>query len=355
MNNVDKFIEDVIRAPMAGGRPTFTTLSNTGNMEGYTNACMWISVLQYLQRCKTYNLTLTYLRNKFDTDRSFGQNEAFDYHKAGHHKALDLLCNSYNLRVDIYYANYERGGDRITATLGNRAYHFGNRCNMNIVPIVAYGEHFELIIDPYLCNCPSLTNRSCNLQQQSNPISSSSITGYVPKIYNINTKVFEPINKSDVSTFNNIEVSNKVLSERLPQVSSLKDMLMARQLNRDDLVKENEMYKDQITAIDISEYIDSEKNTMLKSTNQKLINNRSQIETLDVEITSLQNELDSILKTIDKQDYKPPTSVPKSDDLVACIISGGGSNNSNNTYYYKYMKYKQKYLQAKDAVKSKQN
>ena len=121
-----------------------TIYSNNGNH--YTNQCFWISILDYLNFYGGFNnqLSIDDIRNIASDNGSLtinSTNEPFDY--ASHTPVAIRLANHFGLRFEIYYCNHNRTTPWISSN--GPAYIFGN--GNIIVPIVAYGDHFELIIN----------------------------------------------------------------------------------------------------------------------------------------------------------------------------------------------------------------
>ena len=124
-----------------GGR-RIRTISNSGALEGMTNQCFWISILNYLQRNGHPALTLRQLRTDAglgaDTEHTMFDNDYKD--KNGNlilFNAATRIAELYNLNIQVYGVN--RNGEII----GPRA-HIGN--GLNFVEIAQFGlAHFELI------------------------------------------------------------------------------------------------------------------------------------------------------------------------------------------------------------------
>ena len=126
-----------------GGR-RIRTISNSGALEGMTNQCFWISILNYLQRNGHPALTLRQLR----TNAGLGadtEHTMFDIdHRDRHGNLNDIfynaamrIANLYNLHIRVHTVNHT--GE----ILGPRGY-FGD--GINFVEIAQFGLfHFELI------------------------------------------------------------------------------------------------------------------------------------------------------------------------------------------------------------------
>jgi hypothetical protein len=128
-----------------GGRRV-KTIPNSGVLEGMTNQCFWISILNYLQRNGHPALTLRQLRTRAglgaDTEHTMFDIDHRNRH--GHvdnifYNAATRIANLYNLRIQVYSVD-QRG-----EILGGRA-HIGDDPNNPVVEIAQFGlAHFELI------------------------------------------------------------------------------------------------------------------------------------------------------------------------------------------------------------------
>ncbi len=155
--------------------PDIKVINNTGEYDPYTNACLWISIFDYLKRCRAVDigsLTFGELRQTYGSEIGLTQ----EFVRELHDDNIRDLADAYDLRIDFYYLNRE---GEFTFLSPHPAYHIGN--GRNVVPILAFGDHFVLITMPtILRNCPGLTG-----------IEESE--AYVPKVDNNNDGVFEEV------------------------------------------------------------------------------------------------------------------------------------------------------------------
>lgn len=123
-------------------RSSFQTVTNNGDVESFKNACMFISIKDFLHYHCGKNITVDELRkiSKFN-----GKNNShFDINK--HHNSLIKLLQYFKCGMYIYYANCVRDVDnKKTYWLGNLAYKINDNSDA-IIPIVAFKNHFELLI-----------------------------------------------------------------------------------------------------------------------------------------------------------------------------------------------------------------
>ena len=153
-------------------KSTFSTIRNTGSIKGlngnYINQCFWISILDYLNKIKKNNYTIDDIRLIASKNNTVinSTNSVFDYQL--HENAAINLAEVFDLSIEIYYSN--RNGELLNTEWisdNNPAYIFGTGANR--VPIVAYGDHFQLIIK----------SNSINLENEIDLIES---TTFVPNI-----------------------------------------------------------------------------------------------------------------------------------------------------------------------------
>jgi len=117
------------------------TLANTGAIERFTNACLWISILDYLKITGIVDRSFTVDNLRRDAGFTESDNTDFDFENLNHTRALKRVLNRYNLRLVLHVPRRE----------GTREINFGNERNINVVHIYggnAYGGpgHFELIV-----------------------------------------------------------------------------------------------------------------------------------------------------------------------------------------------------------------
>ena len=135
-----------------GSRLSFKTISNSGSLEGiYSNQCLWISILDYLKNVKNYyDLTLNELRliasgeSYEPVDQEIEEinkpNSIFDFFK--HKRSLDRVIETFDLHIVFYQTVNESGSIKLD---NNSSFSYGNIESPNILNIICYGNHFELI------------------------------------------------------------------------------------------------------------------------------------------------------------------------------------------------------------------
>lgn len=145
------------QALLVGGNPTnnFKVVRNSGgdgthNPQGirYANQCMWLSIIDHLRINSNIILTLDEIREIASSNgvRINGPQESFDSELHGH--ALRNVANLFELNIQIHnvlcYKNKTQKSRMINSDIPGLI--FGN-LYPNIVRIVSYGAHFELITE----------------------------------------------------------------------------------------------------------------------------------------------------------------------------------------------------------------
>merc|ERR1711991_190315 len=141
---------------MDGINRPLRVIMNTGAMNehgiNYRNRCMFISILDYLRRNGYPDLTLSILRHQAGVGMHYYRQE-WDQGRNIHVRALEILCEIYNLDISIWNigANglldqtmINAPGEGYPAQLNPR-YRVGFG-GANIVNIASYGRHFQLIV-----------------------------------------------------------------------------------------------------------------------------------------------------------------------------------------------------------------
>jgi hypothetical protein len=117
------------------------TIPNNGYSQDrvtHNNACMWISIRDYLLHFTGKELTVSQLKRIARLPPHHHENYEFDFETHGHN--LEILANKLGLCVKVYPV--QNG-----ALDKSRVFTFG-KCNGedNIADIISYGAHFELMV-----------------------------------------------------------------------------------------------------------------------------------------------------------------------------------------------------------------
>ena len=124
------------------------TISNGGtdNIRGYSNQCMLISILDYLRyvtkQVPESTSIVDFRRDNKINESNWSQNSEFNYENSSQMAILRAIAFRYNLSLQIKYLNQNNRG---VEYIGNVAFEIGN--GRQIVPILAFGNHFQLIIE----------------------------------------------------------------------------------------------------------------------------------------------------------------------------------------------------------------
>ena len=124
----------------------FKTFGNSGRISGrteYSNQCMWISLLNYLNDVLGNNLSIDDIRDIASSNNTPINNidEQFDF--MVHSYALFNVLESFDLQLHIYIPARDDENNKIF--INDNLLVLGNIESNNIVSIVSYGSHFELI------------------------------------------------------------------------------------------------------------------------------------------------------------------------------------------------------------------
>lgn len=134
----NKYIKKILRLNQVGGRRRVTVIPNSGAMEGMTNQCMWISILDYLHMHGYPELTLRVLRENGELDNTT-EHTMFDSIVPIFMQALRRIAEIYNLQIIIHTVNHRGYLVHEHTTIINKGV-------LNIVNIAQYGlYHFQLI------------------------------------------------------------------------------------------------------------------------------------------------------------------------------------------------------------------
>lgn len=122
----------------------FKTISNNGSINQFSNSCIWISVWHFIKYVQNNEL-IDVAQIRKDAEFNYPNNQEFDLDIPAHKDSLVKLLNKYNLCIHIYYANTKKDNNK---WLGAIALIFGDAQmdGFNVIPVVAYGSHFELIV-----------------------------------------------------------------------------------------------------------------------------------------------------------------------------------------------------------------
>lgn len=131
---------------LLGGMKTFTAKYNGGgdNSGNYSNQCMWISILDYINGVMGNNLNLGEIRRIASGNGRLkinGTRERFDSDL--HLASLRNLASEFDLQVHLYVSFRNKDDELVIGDEPN--WIIGNYSSSNVISIVSYGDHFQLI------------------------------------------------------------------------------------------------------------------------------------------------------------------------------------------------------------------
>lgn len=134
---------------------TFKVISNSGRIGTYTNQCLWISIMDYLNKVlipkPEPEITIEQIRgmgSPQDFDIPINDtNEFFD--TVIHHASLQNILLIFNLNIKFYLTTHVQIDGQYTYVIlkNTPEYTVGDITSPNILSIVHYGNHFELITE----------------------------------------------------------------------------------------------------------------------------------------------------------------------------------------------------------------
>lgn len=130
---------------LGGLHKRFGVKRNNGSDDSgrYSNQCLWLSIIDYLNGVlgNNYNLDdIRYIGSRNDT-RINNSSQQFDtdYHL----RSLINVCETFDLQIHFYVAFRDKSTNLVISNEPN--WIVGNYHASNVVSIVSYGAHFELI------------------------------------------------------------------------------------------------------------------------------------------------------------------------------------------------------------------
>ena len=144
LNNIKKIggtfrKNNMIMSVLRNNNTNFLPLHNNGSVDQYSNSCMWLSILQYLNLVLGNQITINEIRN---IGRVYDNNQMFDAKIENHWNGILEIARVFDLEIfiipiNIHNPNYLTQNNGFKESIGN---------GRHKVNIVAYGMHFELIL-----------------------------------------------------------------------------------------------------------------------------------------------------------------------------------------------------------------
>ena len=130
---------------LLGGNKNFFTKKNNGgdNSGNYSNQCMWISILDFLNGVFEYNFNLGDIRRIASSNDTRINREREEFNTDKHYQGLLNVINHFNLQIHLYNSFRTMSTD---LEISNKPdWIIGDDFAPNVVSIVSFGSHFELI------------------------------------------------------------------------------------------------------------------------------------------------------------------------------------------------------------------
>ncbi len=126
------------------------TLSNNGCRSKYSGACFWISIHDYLTKVKKLDIDFDTIRSDSNSDQISDLKQIFDSSNQRYVDGINNLCTKYNIYINVYSSDNKP--ELIDYYPLSRLDNFDqtdkqNQTNIDIIKIMSFGLHFELICD----------------------------------------------------------------------------------------------------------------------------------------------------------------------------------------------------------------
>ena len=122
----------------------FVKKNNGSDRSGrYSNQCMWLSILDYLNGVLGKNVNLDEIRRIGFRDNIGINNVREEFDIDFHYQSLLNVVEYYDLQIHFYLVSREINGNLSISNIPNMI--VGDSSSSNVVSIVSYGRHFELI------------------------------------------------------------------------------------------------------------------------------------------------------------------------------------------------------------------
>lgn len=109
----------------------------------YSNQCMWLSILDYLNGVLGNNMNLDEIR-AIGSRNNTGINDVRQQYDTDYHfQSLLNVIETFNLQIHFYVVTRDKNGNLTISNDPNMV--VGEVSSSNVVSIVSYGSHFELI------------------------------------------------------------------------------------------------------------------------------------------------------------------------------------------------------------------
>lgn len=130
---------------LGGMRKKFGIKKNNGSdgSERYSNQCMWLSILDYLNGVMGHNMNLDEIRAIGSRNNTRINDVRQQYDTDYHFQSLLNVIETFDLQIHFYVVTRDKNDNLTISNRPNMV--VGEVSSSNVVSIVSYGSHFELI------------------------------------------------------------------------------------------------------------------------------------------------------------------------------------------------------------------
>lgn len=262
---------------LGGESKKFSVIRNNGSdgTNRYSNQCFWISICQYLNKVLDIDINLEELRNIASPQNSNIpiNNETQEFDTTKYFSALQNIIETFSLQIHMYIT-YRDSSNQLVIN-NEPDYIVGELFNTNIISIVSYGSHFELITH--------IGSRQLypNIKESELFIPNKELAlGKKMSYYkNENEKEIEEL--LDLNTFFNVNIITLQQS-----IKKYKNMISTL---------ENEFYKENKNDYDSELVI-----TMIQSMEERKEFFKKEIKNLELELITVENNKNKIKERLNK-------------------------------------------------------
>lgn len=130
---------------LGGMGKKFGVKKNSGSdgTRKYSNQCMWLSILDYLNGVLGNNMNLDEIRAIGSRNNTGINNVGEQFDTTLHFQSLLNVIETFDLQIHFYVVTRDKNGNLTISNRPNMV--VGEVSSSNVVSIVSYGSHFELI------------------------------------------------------------------------------------------------------------------------------------------------------------------------------------------------------------------
>lgn len=270
--------------------PTFETIRNSGARDGYTNACMWISIQDYLKYVLGQNVPLKDIRD-IGLVKPEEKYTMFDTDISRHYNGLQNIARRYNLKIVIF--SLMDNGQLLPygQTINEQGQHE--------VRIISFGAHFELLFKSIGYRLPVNSRRpttSSNVTSSTGSKESKFSYGELSSKIGTPSKVYSQIDKTYID-----------IQEIDLELQSLEFIIRDLLTSEQSTAELDELLQRQTKLIDYKKtYKSILKKSMVKSDDKKSIEKKNAHIKKQIRVKT--NELQRIKNTLKRLQSQPQTA-----------------------------------------------